>query len=186
MSIYSKLLTIQQGLKAPKDLNNSFGGYKYRSCESILEALKPCLKSAGCVVTLCDSIDMVADRIYIKSTATITDTETGESTSATAFAREPLNKKGMDDSQVTGAASSYARKYALNGLFAIDDNKDSDTNEYCSTTQNKRAICEDCGGVITGNGKLTAETIAGNTKAKYGAVLCMACAKKRKESVTNV
>jgi hypothetical protein len=125
-----KLLAIQSELKAPKDLVNKFGGYKYRSCESILEALKPLLKSHGLVLILCDEIVSVGQRIYVKAIASLLN---GDKVIAmvTAFAREEETKKGMDGSQITGAASSYARKYALNGLFLIDDNKDSDsTNEH--------------------------------------------------------
>lgn len=114
---------IQKALKAPKSQRNAFGNYNYRSCEDILEAVKPLLGIATLVLN--DEIVLVGDRYYIKSTATITD-GTG-SISASAFARESLEKKGMDTAQITGAASSYARKYALNGLFCIDDTKDADT-----------------------------------------------------------
>lgn len=121
-----ELVTIQSELKAPKNQRNTFGGYNYRSAEDILEAVKPLLKKEKCTLTISDEIVQVGDRIYIKSTATLTN-EKGESTQTSAFAREPLSKKGQDESQVTGSASSYARKYALNGLFCIDDNKDADT-----------------------------------------------------------
>lgn len=121
-----KLAKIQKELKAPKDLRNNFGGYNYRSAESILEAVKPLLD--GAILTLEDDIMLVGDRYYIKATATFQDGEFIKKT--VAFAREPENKKGMDESQITGTASSYARKYALNGLFCIDDNKDADTDEY--------------------------------------------------------
>jgi hypothetical protein len=114
---------IQRTLKAPKGQVNSFGNYKYRSCEDILEAVKPLLEDATLVIS--DEICAIGDRHYVKATATLT---CGENTiSSTAFAREPVSKKGMDESQITGAASSYARKYALNGLFAIDDTKDADS-----------------------------------------------------------
>lgn len=113
---------IQRQLKAPKNQFNGFGKYNYRSCEDIMEGLKPILGEL--VVTVSDDIRMVGDRIYVASTATITDGE--NRLSNTAMARESLTKKGMDDSQITGTASSYARKYALNGLFLIDDTKDSD------------------------------------------------------------
>ncbi|HHN8340787.1 ERF family protein [Morganella morganii] len=123
---FQKIADIQQKLKAPKNLNNSFGNYSYRSCEGILEAVKPLLD--GLVLSITDDVVAVGDRIYIKSTATLSD---GENThSVSAMAREPASKKGMDDAQVTGATSSYARKYCLNGLFAIDDSKDADTNEH--------------------------------------------------------
>jgi len=123
MSIYLKLAKVQKELKAPKGQFNSFGKYNYRSCEDILEGLKSVL--GDLVVMLTDEIVMVGDRIYVKATATVTDGK--ESVSSSAFARESLTKKGMDDSQITGTASSYARKYALNGMFLIDDTKDADT-----------------------------------------------------------
>lgn len=126
MTIYEKLATIQANLKAPKDLYNKFGKYPYRSAESILETVKPLLKETGTVINLTDDVLIQGNRYYIKATVTLIDIETGEKFSTTAFAREEDVKKGMDSSQITGAASSYARKYALNGLFAIDDNKDSD------------------------------------------------------------
>lgn len=128
-----ELINIQAGLKAPKDKRNTFGGYNYRSCESILEAVKPHLKDEGCTLTINDEIVQVGDRYYIKATATLRNSA-GESVTATALAREEENKKGMDAAQVTGAASSYARKYALNGLFAIDDTKDPDTDEHYKRT----------------------------------------------------
>lgn len=125
-----ELNTIQTKLNAPKNQRNNFGGYNYRSCEDILEALKPLLKETGCTLTLTDSIEQVGDRFYIKATATITN-DKGETATASAYAREPLTKKGMDEAQITGATSSYARKIALGGLFAIDDNKDADaTNTH--------------------------------------------------------
>lgn len=119
-----KLKKIQSELNAPKDAFNTFGKYYYRSAESILKAIKPLLAETGLVLTITDDIIAVSDRIYVKATAKITDGEHTVETSA--LAREPLNKKGMDDSQITGAASSYARKYALCGLLAIEDNKDVD------------------------------------------------------------
>ena len=122
------LLKIQEELKAPKGQYNSFGKYNYRSCEDILEAVKPLLQAHSCTLTLSDDIVQVGERYYVKATATIV-TDNGESVAVTAFARESLDKKGMDDSQITGTASSYARKYALNGLFLIDDTKDADTDE---------------------------------------------------------
>lgn len=119
------LQEIQQKLKAPKGQRNNFGGYNYRSCEDILEALKPILAEYNAAIILADEIVAIGGRVYVKATATL-QCETG-STSVTAYAREPEAKKGMDESQITGAASSYARKYALNGLFGIDDTKDADT-----------------------------------------------------------
>ena len=130
MTIYEKLSKIQRELHAPKNQRNNFGNYKYRSCEDICEALKPLLEKEKLSVTLQDSIFFCEGRFYIQATATLHDSE-GASVSTTAFAREEESKKGMDGSQVTGAASSYARKYALNGLFLIDDNKDADaTNTH--------------------------------------------------------
>ena len=122
----SKLLEIQHRLKAPKGQYNSFGKYKYRSCEDILEAVKELLGDQSCILNISDELVLIGDRYYVKATATITNSE-GKSVSTTAFAREPIDKKGMDESQITGMASSYARKYALNGLFDIDDTKDSDS-----------------------------------------------------------
>ena len=122
-----RLIEIQKELKAPKGQYNSFGKYKYRNCEDILEAVKPLLAKRDLFITLNDDIIAVNERYYVKATATIYDNEGKEIAHTTAFAREEESKKGMDGSQVTGASSSYARKYALNGLFAIDDTKDSDT-----------------------------------------------------------
>lgn len=126
MSIYEKLLAVQTELKAPKGQYNSFGKYNYRSCEDILEALKPILEKNKATVFLTDDLVMVGDRYYVRATAYFVDIEKGEKIETTAYAREDEHKKGMDGSQVTGASSSYARKYALNGMFDIDDNKDSD------------------------------------------------------------
>lgn len=126
----SDLAYIQSKLKAPKGQRNKFGDYNYRSCEDILEAVKPLLTERNCTLTISDDIVQVSDRIYVKATATL-HTDAGVTIQNTAFAREPLTKKGQDESQITGAASSYARKYALNGLFCIDDNKDADaTNTH--------------------------------------------------------
>lgn len=125
-----ELSNIQTALKAPKNQYNKFGGYRYRSAEDILEAVKPLLAQYGCTLTISDDIVVVGTRIYVKATATI-KSEKGDTETTTAFAREDETKKGMDGSQVTGAASSYARKYALNGLFSIDDTKDADaTNTH--------------------------------------------------------
>lgn len=122
-----ELIAIQSELKAPKSQFNKFGGYKYRKAEDILEAVKPLLNKQKCTLTITDDIVMVGNRIYVKATATIKN-EKGECETTTGWAREEETKKGMDGSKITGASSSYARKYALNGLFAIDDNADSDTN----------------------------------------------------------
>ncbi len=124
-----KLVKIQSELKAPKNQRNAFGKYNYRSCEDILEAVKPLANAEGCVVTVSDDVVMVGDRVYVKATAMITDGD--HEIMTTALAREPEQQKGMNEAQITGSASSYARKYALNGLFAIDDTKDADaTNQH--------------------------------------------------------
>lgn len=135
MSVYEKLIAVQSELKAPKNQRNSFGNYNYRSCEDILEALKPILAEHKATVFISDN-PSVRENLwtYIESTATFVDIETGESVRVTAYAREAEMKKGMDVSQVTGSASSYARKYALNGLFLIDDTKDADTDEHQQQT----------------------------------------------------
>lgn len=131
MNINEKLLKIQIELKAPKGQYNSFGKYKYRSCEDILEAVKPLLQENKCTLTIRDNMEQIGDRYYIKATAILADTEADNTIiTNTAYAREEESKKGMDGSQITGTASSYARKYALNGLFLIDDTKDADTNEF--------------------------------------------------------
>lgn len=125
MNFHKQVASIQSRLKAPKGQENKFGGYRYRSCEDIMEAVKPLLD--GLVMTVNDDIEQVGDRIYVKATATITDGV--NSIQNTAYAREAQTRKGMDDSQITGSASSYARKYALNGLLLIDDTKDADTKD---------------------------------------------------------
>lgn len=202
MNLTAKLVSIQAQLKAPKDKTNNFGGYKYRSCESILEAVKPLLQAQNCILTISDEIVESGNRVYVKAKATLSD---GENELATyGFAREPESKKGMDEPQVTGTASSYARKYALNGLFAIDDTKDSDTDEYARETgrtaqprssaqkktasaapaQQERAfMCADCGAQITAetiNGHTySAMSIAEQTTKKFKRALCWACAQKQ-------
>lgn len=128
MKLHEKLLAIQTKLKAPKGQYNSFGKYSYRSAEDILEAVKPLNAEQGVLLTITDEIKEVGGRIYVVATATVSDGT--DELKVSAFAREPENKKGMDESQITGATSSYARKYALNGLYAIDDNKDADTDEH--------------------------------------------------------
>ena len=140
LNIYQKLRKVQTELKAPKGQYNSFGKYAYRSCEDILEALKPLLDREQLVLILSDSMEVVGDRVYVKATATLTNAEDDSQVITTsAFAREEESKKGMDGSQVTGASSSYARKYCLNGLFNIDDNKDSDAT---NTGDNSSATVE--------------------------------------------
>jgi hypothetical protein len=126
-NVYVKLMNIQSELNAPKNLTNKFGGYQYRSAEGILEALKPLLKQQKAALIINDDVVFVEGRHYIKATAKFIDTETGEFVETSAMAREENEKRGMDASQLTGSTSSYARKYALNGLFAIDDNRDADS-----------------------------------------------------------
>ena len=139
--LVKKLCEVQLELKAPKNQYNSFGEYKYRSCEDILEAVKPLTCLRGLALTVSDEVVQIGERYYVKATATITDGES--SISNTAFAREMLEKKKMDDSQITGATSSYARKYALNGLLCIDDTKDADaTNTHGKDVFEKEVIAE--------------------------------------------
>ncbi len=131
---YARLAEIQKNLNAPKNQYNSFGKYKYRSCEDILEGVKPLLN--GLFLSISDEVVLIGERHYVKATATITDGECSHT--ATALAREEEQKKGMDSAQVTGATSSYARKYCLNGLFGIDDAKDADTDEHKHQQNNAR------------------------------------------------
>ena len=166
----AKLMAIQKELKAPKDKTNDFGKYKYRSCESILEAVKPFLAREGVALILSDEIVEVGGRVYVKATAQISDGVFP--IEATAYAREAAEKKGMDDSQVTGTASSYARKYALNGLFAIDDTKDADTNEYAKETQ--------------GNAKKgTSKKAAAENANSDDVVMCAECGKEIVDHLPN-
>lgn len=152
-----ELRNIQAELKAPKGQYNSFGKYHYRSAEDILEAVKPLLAKYGVLMTISDEVVAIADRIYVMATVTVENSK-GVVKTVKSYAREPQDKKGMDDSQITGTASSYARKYALNGMFLIDDTKDADTNEYAEQTKanpkEKQAqqppICKVCGKPIQG------------------------------------
>lgn len=168
--IYEKLIAIQQSLKAPKGQTNTFGGYKYRSCEDILEAVKPHLAAQGVALILSDSVEAVEGRVYVRATAQLMDGE--EVLSVSAYAREEETKKGMDTSQITGAASSYARKYALNGLFCIDDTKDSDyTNrgdEEPKKAKDFQPTCADCGKYIT-------DKEHDFSVKRYGRPLCRDC-----------
>lgn len=183
--IYGKLMMIQQELKAPKGQYNSFAKYNYRSCEDILEAVKPlCIKN-NATLLLNDAVQEVSGRFYVVATATLVDTESGDSVSANAYAREPQDKKGMDDSQITGMASSYARKYALNGLFCIDDTKDADTDELKRQEQKPvkkgEVICESCGMPIksvTRQGiRYSPDDISARAMYRYGKRLCWDCIK---------
>ena len=185
----SELIKIQAELKAPKGQFNDFGKYKYRSAEDILEAVKPICHAHGCYVTLSDELVCVGERYYIRATATLWNKDNDPVNYVTAYAREEESKKGMDGSQVTGTSSSYARKYALNGLFAIDDTKDSDATNIGDTepktTEPKPNyfVCEECGNIITKSKKKSGELweaadIAGYTKKKFGKQMCADCAKK--------
>ena len=192
MNIFGKLLVVQAALKVPKGQYNSFGKYNYRSCEDILEAVKPHLIKAGLLLTLTDDIKAVGERFYVEATATLIDTEDGEKYAVRASAREDADKKGMDGSQITGAASSYARKYALNGLFSIDDTKDADaTNDHGKgeakppkqadpPKQEMGFKCERCGkGILSYKGKdgkpVPIRKHCEGSKAKFGQVLCLDC-----------
>lgn len=136
MNVFEKLLKVQSELKAPKNQYNNFGKYSYRSCEDIFEGVKPLLKETSSILNVTDEIVLIGERYYIKATAIFIDTETGEKIQNSAYAREDETKKGMDLAQVTGSVSSYARKYALNGLFCIDDTKDADFTNT-KTKENK-------------------------------------------------
>jgi hypothetical protein len=129
------LIKIQSELKSPKNQRNNFGNYNYRNCEDILEAVKPLLEKYECTVTISDDIVEVGNRIYVKATATFYDIKLAINSSVSAYAREPEQQKGMSESQITGASSSYARKYALNGLFLIDDTKDADATNVHDAAQ---------------------------------------------------
>ena len=150
------MATIQASLKAPKGQTNKFGGYKYRSCEDILEAVKPLLKSQGLILTISDDIVDVSGRVYVKATAAVHNVQ-GHSVHTSGYAREEETKKGMDASQITGSASSYARKYALNGLFCIDDTKDSDATNDHGRTAPKPAVKKQAPAQANSNGLSDAE-----------------------------
>lgn len=184
--IFEALSNVQAELKAPKSQYNSFGKYNYRSCEDILAAAKPICIKHGLILTLSDEIIAVNDRVYVKATATVCDIENGDETSTTAFAREASEKKGQDESQITGTASSYARKYALNGLFAIDDTKDADTDAFHKQTTEQTPNtsvprCSQCGSEIKGTAKASAQEIADWNFKNFGRVLCGKCGKAEAE-----
>lgn len=179
MGIHEKLQKVQFGLKSPKSQYNSFGNYPYRNCEDILEAVKPLLNDHGLLLTLSDDVVLIGSRYYVKATARVTDGE-GE-VSTCALAREEETKKGMDGSQLTGSASSYARKYALNGLFDIDDTKDGDT----PSVKEKEYCCESCGKpfeafIAQSNGKrYSSEQAYQLSQKKFGGqALCKSCGEK--------
>lgn len=189
---------LQAELKAPKGQTNKFGGYKYRSCEDILEAVKPLLSKYRLVLTVGDDMLQIGERYYICATAVLRDMESEAEIKNSAYARESEAKKGMDDSQITGTASSYARKYALNGLFCIDDTKDADTDEYAQRTgeaekpgnrppaKNEKVIlCEVCGEAIQdywdGHDLIKAASIAERSLGRFGRVMCFSCGRKAKK-----
>lgn len=185
--VLEKLLAVQIELKAPKNQRNTFGGYNYRSCEDILEAVKPLCMKHQCLVVLADDMVCNGNRYHIKATARFYDMESGEFIENAAFAREAESKKGMDDSQITGTASSYARKYALNGLFCIDDTRDADTDEYRkqNNAQNvpskpteppQPIMCNVCGNEIKG-AKRGAQTLTGAMIAQQTGGMCLKCYK---------
>ena len=185
LNIYGKLAAIQKELKAPKSQYNSFAKYNYRSCEDILEAVKPlCIKNNATLI-LNDTVREISGRFYVVATATLADQESDGVVEADAYAREPQDKKGMDDSQITGMASSYARKYALNGLFCIDDTKDADTDEVKRHDQKPvkkgEVICESCGipikGVTCQGVRYSPDDIADKSIDRYGKRLCWGCMK---------
>ena len=155
--IFAALMAVQAELKAPKGQHNSFGKYDYRSAEDIIEAVKPLLKENGLFLNMSDEVVLVGDRYYVKATVKVVDVVTGESVQTSALAREASQKKGMDESQVTGTASSYARKYALNGLFAIDDNRDADTDEYARQTSQNAAGARSTRNAYTSKGSANDE-----------------------------
>ena len=177
----AKLVKIQHELKAPKDQRNGFGNYNYRSLENILESVKPLLAEAGLSIILSDEMVEVGGKVYVKATATISDGK--ESISNTAFAREDESKKGMSDPQITGACSSYARKYAVQGLFAIDDSKDPDTESYQRRGGKESfsaPMCDLCHKPIKpmakrGGGEMSPEAVAKWTRAKTGFAMCGDC-----------
>lgn len=181
MGISSKILKIQQDLKAAKNQFNDYGNYWYRSCEGILNALKPLLVQNNMFLYISDEIVQIGDRYYLKATVSITDCESGEKLENTAFAREPVSRKGMDESQITGTASSYARKYALNGLFCIDDCKDADTNECTKEAENTPIMvytCQKCSGVIKGAKKADGTIITAAQMYSNTGGLCLKCYKE--------
>lgn len=184
MNFYEKMTDIQMRLKAPKGQYNSFGKYNYRSCEDILEAVKPLLNEHKLYICISDEVVTVLSRVYVRATVTVSDGETSLTTSA--YAREEESKKGMDGSQVTGASSSYARKYALNGMFAIDDNKDSDATNT-GKKEEKQYCCVSCGKpfeafTAKSTGKqYNAAQAYHMSENKYGKALCKECGSKFKQ-----
>lgn len=189
MTIYEKLLQVQTELKAPKSQRNTFGNYNYRNCEDILEAVKPLCAKVKALILLTDEIKNVADRYYVEATAQFIDIETAESVSVKANAREEETKKGMDGSQITGASSSYARKYALGGLLNIDDNKDSDSTNtgdkkdepVIKPSQNQLDELKELGVDINAVATYYKTTVDGLSAAQIANVIANKKAKMKKE-----
>ena len=181
-TIMEILAKIQSELKAPKSQYNSFGKYAYRSAEDILEAVKPLCTKHGAILTLSDEIVSVGDRVYVKATASLYPMDLNGSVLVSAFAREPEEKKGMDASQVTGTASSYARKYALNGLFCFDDTKDADTDEYRNQTSQKpkKILCANCREEIKPMTGKDGRQYSADDVARMSSGMCAACFKAAK------
>lgn len=186
-NFYQRFLEVQTQLKAPKGRTNKFGGYKYRSCEDILKAAKPLLKENDILLTLSDRIVEIEGRYYVEATASVIGVENGSTGySVTAYAREAEDKKGMDESQITGTASSYARKYALNGLFCLDDVVDADGD--LDDLDGGEIRCKRCGqpikahrAAMPGGANYKASAVAKMTKQRYGSELCWDCAMKTRE-----
>ena len=177
-TIMEALAKIQSELKAPKSQYNSFGKYAYRSAEDILEAVKPILSKNGLHLILTDEPVVVGDWVYIKATARLMGDTPENIIEVTAYAHEPGQKTGMDTSQVTGTASSYARKYALNGLFLIDDTKDADTDEYKRTTSKDTLTCPKCGKVIKDYKKADGTVTPAKVVFDSCGGMCLECYKK--------
>lgn len=180
-----RVSSIQSELKAPKNQYNKFGKYNYRSCEDILEAAKPLCKKHSVVLNLSDKIINLNERYYVEATATLFDMESNATIRSTASAREAITKKGMDDSQITGTASSYARKYALNGLFNIDDTKDADSDEYKGRSDEnaestERIICTKCGNEVKGQKKKDGTVFDAKSIYTQCGGMCFSCYKKSK------
>lgn len=185
----TKLQLIQKELQVPKGQYNSYGGFYYRSCEDILEALKPIAAKHECVVYIADEIVKESDRFYIKATVTLVDLKSGETISCTGYAREEATKKGMDGSQLTGTASSYARKYALNGMFMIDDTKDADTGEFAQQQKNApeekpivqsaEVKCPKCGRVMGAKVKADGSIATPEQILEGCGGMCFECYKKQ-------
>jgi hypothetical protein len=180
MALVEKMSAIQFEIKAPKSQENRFGNFKYRNCEDILEAAKPVCKKYGCYLNISDEIVEKGSRFYVLATASLISKE--GVISSTAYAREDEAKKGMDVSQVTGAASSYARKYALNGLLAIDDTKDADTLNDSTKANESPIICKTCGNTLTDMKRKDGSIVPAKTVAEKCNGMCMKCWKAAQDA----